>query len=492
MKQNKSFNDLSIQTKLLLVFTLSLGAIFLVNLYIYYNQGKMMGSIDEIYAGNIELNEMADAVENVQQNMSEYLKTKNTDSLEQYYKYTQMFSNQLGELNDMASNNELLQMERSIKNLGESYLLVTDETVGAKRGRNIEKLSQGYEEATRLYNYINTYIYSLNNALFKDSQMNYDTFLSSMRYSEIFSLTVIAAIAVLAFLLIILVTQTITAPLRALAKRANEVSVGLMDGDLLPIKYEDEVGVVTKAFNQMIVNIRKYIDQIKINVEKESAMKENELKMTAHLKDAQLKYLQAQINPHFLFNTLNAGAQLAMMEGAERTNQYVQNMADFFRYNVKKNNEDVTLAEELTLVDNYIYIINVRFAGDIHFDKEVDESLTHVRVPSMILQPIVENSVNYGVRNIDWEGHISLKVFREGNRACICIEDNGVGIEQEKIDKILQNELASGDISGDSNGVGLANVISRLDLFYNKSDIFQIESPGENQGTRVTIRVPIG
>ena len=101
-------------------------------------------------------------------------------------------------------------------------------------------------------------------------------------------------------------------------------------------------------------------------------------------------------------NTLNAGAQLAMMEGADRTYRYVQKVADFFRYNVKKNNDTVTLREEISLVDTYIYILNVRFSGDIHFRKEVDESLLDVQVPSMILQPIVENSVNYGIRNIDW------------------------------------------------------------------------------------------
>lgn len=95
--------------------------------------------------------------------------------------------------------------------------------------------------------------------------------------------------------------------------------------------------------------------------------------MEAHLKDAKLKYLQAQINPHFLFNTLNAGAQLAMMEGADKTYQYVQNVADFFRYNVKRDDEPVTLSNEIELVDNYIYILNVRFSGEIKYRKNIDE-----------------------------------------------------------------------------------------------------------------------
>ena len=98
-------------------------------------------------------------------------------------------------------------------------------------------------------------------------------------------------------------------------------------------------------------------------------------------------------------NTLNAGAQLAMMEGADRTYEYVQNVAEFFRYNVKKSNDIVTVREELELVDHYIYILNVRFSGDIHYGKEIEEDLLDSCMPSMILQPIVENSVNHGIRD---------------------------------------------------------------------------------------------
>ena len=226
-------------------------------------------------------------------------------------------------------------------------------------------------------------------------------------------------------------------------------------------------------------------------METENAMKEKELMMETHLKDAQIKYLQAQINPHFLFNTLNAGAQLAMMEGADRTYRYVQKVADFFRYNVKKNNDTVTLGEEIALVDTYIYILNVRFSGDIHFRKEVDESLLDIQVPSMILQPIVENSVNYGIRNIDWEGEILLSVYRVHDTVCISVKDNGIGISGEKIDKIMKSQLRAADLSRDSNGIGLDNVIGRLRLFLNDTDVISILSEGENRGTEVLIYIPV-
>lgn len=144
----------------------------------------------------------------------------------------------------------------------------------------------------------------------------------------------------------------------------------------------------------MIASIRTYIRQTKESMEKEQKMMERELLMETHLKDAQLRYLQAQINPHFLFNSLNAGAQLAMMEDAEQTSIFIEKMADFFRYNVRKNGGRALLEEELEAVDNYVYILNVRFAGDIHFEKMIDPCIENTELPSMILQPIVENAVN--------------------------------------------------------------------------------------------------
>ena len=166
---------------------------------------------------------------------------------------------------------------------------------------------------------------------------------------------------------------------------------------MVKVHSEDEVGVVTMAFNQMVSSIPGYMERLRVSMEKEQFMKEKELLMEANLKDARLKILQAQINPHFLFNTMNAGTQLAMMEHADKTYEYIQNVASFFRYNISKNDE-VTLRQEIELVDIYIYILNVRFSGDIHFTKNIeDDSLLDIMLPSMIIQPIVENSINYGI-----------------------------------------------------------------------------------------------
>ena len=213
--------------------------------------------------------------------------------------------------------------------------------------------------------------------------------------------------------------------------------------------------------------------------------------METHLKEAQLKYLQAQINPHFLFNSLNAGAQLAMMGDADKTGAFLEKMADFFRYNVRKMEEDAMLWEEVEAVDNYIYILNVRFAGDIHFSKEVDESLENVRMPSMILQPVVENAVNHGIRDIEWEGKIHLTVTGDADYIRISVKDNGKGMTQEQIEGVLSGNREHRNEEGDSTGIGMNNVISRLELYYEESGLMEINSEGEGKGTEAVIYIPV-
>ena len=290
--------------------------------------------------------------------------------------------------------------------------------------------------------------------------------------------------------LIVMSTRMITEPLKLLADTADEVAKGNFAVEQLPVRQMDEVGIVTAAFNQMVRSIRAYIEQLRITMERESQLKERELMMQSHLKDAQLKYLQAQINPHFLFNTLNAGAQLAMMEDASKTEQFLLNVSEFFRYNVRKNNQQVTLGEEVRLVDNYVYILNVRFAGEIHFEKDVDQSLSNVEVPGMILQPLVENAVNYGIRNIEWEGRIELTVCRKDDHISISVWDNGAGMTGERIHQVLSGSIDEEAATDHSNGVGMRNVIERLNLFFHDQAKMEIFSEGINKGTEVVLTIP--
>ena len=118
------------------------------------------------------------------------------------------------------------------------------------------------------------------------------------------------------------------------------------------------------------------------------------------------------------------------------------------------------------------------------------DQLSRIRIPSMILQPIVENCINYGIRNIEWQGLVVLSIYERENHVGISIKDNGIGISKEMISNIMNSKLIESDGSTDSNGVGLNNVISRLRLFFDYEDAFEILSDGENKGTEVIISIP--
>ncbi len=482
--------SLSIQMKFTFTVTAITVVILLVNILLFSNIDVMLNKLNDIYDSNLKLNELSAAFDAVQDSMKDYLDTKSTDSMEQYYRYEQDLQEKLDTLNANPTGDKILLAEKNIKNMGEAYLELTDGAIEAKRGRNVEKYRVYYDEASSLHEYLSTYIYSLNNEQFKVNAASYQVLSKSLNYMVFMCLVIFALIAIIGIVLVSIISNTISTPLRELVSAANSVSEGNFDVELPRVTSTDEVGIVTKAFSSMVVSIQNYIEQLRDRMEKERELKEKELLMEAHLKDAKLKYLQAQINPHFLFNTLNAGAQLAMMEGADKAYEYIQQVATFFRYNIKKNNDVVTLREEISLVDTYIYILNVRFSGEIGYEKDIDEQILDIRVPSMIIQPIVENAVNYGIRNIDWKGKVTLSVHPEDNQVCVSVKDNGVGILPEKIAEIMNHEVKSDENHSDSNGVGLDNVMNRLQLFYGTDKVMDIFCEGKDLGTEVLLYLP--
>ena len=485
------FMNLPLRRKIITIYTLANLLIFIVNTLLIVGINSMSVEMELVYQDNRQLNQLTDALRDVQDSMTTYLSSKTTDSLEEYYRSAQILENLAGDMGDQVTDISFSRMRRNIKNMTTNYLSEVSQTVEAKRGRNVEKYRNYYENAAELYNYIETYIISLNNEQFVSNTEYYTELAREFRNYEFVSVLMMAFVMFGNIIIISSIVTRIIRPLNNLSVSANEVAEGNFDTTLPEITYNDEIGIVIGAFNQMVLSIKEYIVRLRESMQKERDMQEKELMMEAHLKDAQLKYLQAQINPHFLFNTLNAGAQLAMMEDAERTYEYVQTVADFFRYNVKNQETEVTIKEEVTLVDNYIRILNVRFSGDIKYEKQVDKRLLTTTMPSMILQPIVENAVNHGIREMGDKGRIFLRVYREDSNVCISIQDNGKGISPENIEKILGGSYSPSEDQYDNNGVGMDNVINRLRLFAGKRDVVEIKSEGKDKGCEVIIRLPM-
>ena len=475
MKSDSFLRRISLKNKMVGISLLANVLILIVNVVLMFAINNLSDRMDTVFKDNLFLEELMGSITRVQDNMTEYLNNKTSDTLTEYFSSEQEFRDLVAQLDDDISSLPFTRMERSIKRMCQKYIDEVNMTIEYKRGRNVEKYRLKYENATRLFDYIESAIYSLNNEQFAENSDNYTKLLSAFRRFEMTSNLVLALVIAGNIIVVTRLTLAVIRPLQNLTEKAGEVGRGNFDISPLEVVNNDEVGVVTEAFNQMTVSIRDYIDRLRESSAAERRLRENELLMQAHLKEAQLKYLQAQINPHFLFNTLNAGAQLAMMEGADKTNGYIEHVANFFRYNVKKGSEIVTIREEVELIDNYIYILNVRFSGDIKYEKKLDESVLDTPMPSMILQPIVENCVNHGIREMLGEGRISLEVFRIDDIVCVSISDNGRGFD------VQAAENASG------THIGLHNVKERIEEMCGGT--LTIESI-TGAGTTITIRIP--
>jgi sensor histidine kinase YesM len=209
--------------------------------------------------------------------------------------------------------------------------------------------------------------------------------------------------------------------------------------------------------------------------------------MDHKLKDAELLALQTQINPHFLFNTLAAGQQLALSEGADRTGDFMENLAEFIRYALKPPSRSVRVADELECVRRYIWLLRLRFGERYSFGVDAEDGTLRVETPALILQPLVENAVAHGLARREEGGAVRIRASLEGNEAVLSVEDSGDGMSREEIERIMTE--GTGDEEPTGVGIGLRNVIRRVGLATDGRGRVELDStPG--RGTIVRIRLP--
>ena len=188
---------MSIRSKLLITFALTATLMFLINILLYNEINRSMRQLDEVYASNVSLNELTECLEQTQEDVLEYLNTKSSDSLEDYYRNVQTFRDMLTQLNDRIVENEMKILEKNIRNMSETYLDLADETIQAKRGRNVERYKAAFGEEFQHYQYIRTAIDRLNNLQFQNNSDNYQLMLSSLNYMEIISSVIVVIVALI-------------------------------------------------------------------------------------------------------------------------------------------------------------------------------------------------------------------------------------------------------------------------------------------------------
>ncbi|HBW34459.1 sensor histidine kinase [Desulfosporosinus sp. BICA1-9] len=251
--------------------------------------------------------------------------------------------------------------------------------------------------------------------------------------------------------------------------------------DRLNVKTEDELKSLINGFNHMVEQFRALLDQVH---------QEHEEKAKVEVKTLELKLelLQAQINPHFIHNTLNAVQYLALKRGAEDIRDLIQSFNLLLRASMSVTKDFVTVKEELELVNSYINIQRYRYDNNIEVIFDTDECLNDVQIPKLILQPIVENALYHGIIPKDCGGTIKIDIHIVQDKLSIRVIDDGIGIGEEDLINLLREKVKQHPKSG-FNNIGLNNINARLRLFYGDEYSLQIQSE-LGKGTCVWFYIP--
>lgn len=334
----------------------------------------------------------------------------------------------------------------------------------------------------------------------QDALLLYSEQIRTRYHSMMFALG--TAIFLMCVLVLVLTARCFVAPIQMLCKNVKEFrltdDVEQLHARGIPCRQDSlqEIRTLATAIYSMQDTvlgqyaIEKNMEMLRIRLSEEAlhaATAEKELQET------RLKALQAQINPHFLFNTLNMIAQMSYLEGAERTTDLLETFCDYFRYNVKSFERNVTLAEELTNVRGYIALQRERLGERIAYCVEADEDVNDIQVPCLIIQPLVENAIVHGLRLKSEDGKVQVKVCSIGNGGFeISVADNGCGMDEESLNKMIRHVTQRDrDENTASGSIGISNVFRRLNIAFGDGVEFRASSaPGE--GLCITLRVEGG
>ena len=469
------------------------------------------GIIADSYKSNAELTEFSTSLSDLENALETYAAYRTFESIDAYFNASVRVNNFRDTMQHYPSEDKVRQKEYIVYKLSGSFLEYSGKAV-AERRANSEN-NTDYEKSLGCYTVLLNEISNLNILLM---QNNADIYMENREtLNFITTSTVFFFIIYFGMVLVFLYTlvSQITQPLAEISSVATTIAERDFNVPLFNRTTQDEIGKICRAFDGMILSIREYIDTIWEKARTENELREKEIEMQALYSDAQLRAYQNQINPHFLFNTLNTGAQLAMMEGADKTCYFIEQTSDFFRYNLQEQKQSATISEELGLVDNFVYIMKVRFGKRLVFEKQVPEKDFPEQIPLMTLQPLVENCIKHGLQNM--HGKVILSVIDNDDFVEISVSDNGSGMPENVRKEVLEKSkadildstkslsdrtFANSPVTSDNDertdsgekhtGIGLINVFSRLRLFYHRDDIFDITSNKDGLGTRFIIRIP--
>ena len=301
----------------------------------------------------------------------------------------------------------------------------------------------------------------------------------------VLSISIIISLTLMVIFLLISINSAriISKPIRIIQEAFSKVEQGIFDAPI-PVKTNiTELDDLALRFNVMVERLETLIHE-----NYESKLKEQIL--ISQMKETEIETLQLQINPHFLYNTLDSINWMALSSGNAEISKMVLALGNFFRNNVSTGSIFTTVEKEIQTITHFMYIQKVRFTDKFNYTLKADETLMDLKMIRLLLQPVVENSIKHGVEPANRQCSLYISIIREKDDLLITVADDGVGMDASTLKKIKEM-WNGGELKENANGsVGLVNIMKRLKLCYDRKALFAIRSkPGE--GTEVCIRIPV-
>lgn len=267
------------------------------------------------------------------------------------------------------------------------------------------------------------------------------------------------------------ISRSITQPIQQLCDSMERVQEGDFSVSDIVVESQNEIGSLTKSFNVMTHRIQDLMEQ---NIREQEAKRKSELKA-----------LQSQINPHFLYNTLDSIIWMAEGKKNEEVVLMTASLARLLRQSISNEDEVVSIGQEVEYARGYLTIQKMRYKDKMEFQIEVDPSILHIPLIKLVLQPVIENAIYHGLKYKESKGLLLVKGFMKNDNAVLQVIDNGVGMDEETLTHIYERHK----VNYQSNGVGVYNVQKRLQLYYGNEYGITYESK-KGEGTTATITIP--
>jgi len=482
------WEHLSIRVKFLTSFFCILTLVSIFNLYLNNNNYAITDQFKSTVMKYYEINRMKLLVEENYKALDSYLKTFEQGQKEKFRETKEEILSMIGPFYEKFNSLDIYFQIRAIENSTNIYFDYFEKAM-SDREQGVKNYYVSFYTGRDIQKYTDKYIQNLLNLSLNEGMELYSQVAREAEVMRSISIITIAAMFLFTMFIVLLLTNKLVNPIKKLAQSSMLMAHGNLDIEPLSISSKDEIGVLADSFSIMSTNIRKYVQDLKQKAEIEKKLHEEEMKtvrMEQLVKEARFQALQSQINPHFLFNTLNTISRTAMFENADKTVKLTQTLANLFRYRLRKKNALVPMSEELRIIGDYIYLQKVRFGDRIQYVECVSEECKEVPIPIFLFQPLVENAIIHGIEPKVDGGKIRVKaqIRKDGSGqeiVVVRITNTGIGMSKEQLEHVRKFDVSA------EKSIGVANVYHRLRLADGRTGQLIIRSR-ISSGTSIEIR----